>query len=135
MLKHQGVSNHNPEYAPMCFQLFRYERKLILDVEDHLLDLTHQGHVMYMCQQSRPSLVQIIAGCLFGAKLSYESMLAYDLLFPWNNFHWTLYQAYTISFNENEFQKVVFKIVDILSYLQCVPNLPSSHSTGIMGGW
>ena len=65
-----------------------------------------------------PSLLQILACRLEGAKLLSEPMLEY-----YNKLQWNLKRSKCIFVQENAFQNVVCEMATILSPLQCVNSL------------
>ena len=75
-----------------------------------------------MHNQTRPSLVQIMACCLFGTKPSNKPMILSTFV-NWtlgNIVQWDLNQNATIFFEENKFKNIMSKMVTIWSWLQCV---------------
>ena len=75
----------------------------------------------YKHQYTRPSLVQIMACCLFGAKPLSTPMLAYCWLVG-NKFQRHFIQNIIIFIFENWFQNVISKMDSILSWPQCDKN-------------
>ena len=94
--------------------------------------LTHWGQVthIYICQKPNPSLIQIMACCLFVAKPLSEPRLDYCLLV-----YWTLGHIIQWNFNKNSYnfirknasENVVRKMASILSQPQCVKILNHQH--------
>ena len=72
----------------------------------------------YMRQQTRPSLLHIMACRLTGAKPSSEPMLDYCYLR--NKLQWNLNQDSNIFIQQNAFESVVCETAAILSRPQCV---------------
>ena len=84
----------------------------------------------YMRPPSRPSLVQIIACHLFGAKPLSEPTLAYYQMDLRKIFQWNLNKNTSILIRENAFENTVRKMAAILSRPQCVkPNKPYAYCT------
>ena len=78
--------------------------------------LTHWAEWCLYVSVNKPSLVQIMACHLVGAKLLTEPMLLYCLFQPWWNLKWNS----SIFIKENTFENIVCEMAPILFRLQCV---------------
>ena len=114
VLLHQGISSRGADYVPMRFPVF----KGFIN--------SSKPNDSYLHKQTRPSLVQIMACHLFGAKPLSKPMLAYCELNPWNIFQWNLNQDTMIFIEENDFENVC-KMAAILWWSYCVKDCPDDR--------
>ena len=87
----------------------------------------------WMCMGEEPSenfiaLVQIMAWCLFGAKASFQPMLAYCYLPPYKQPQWKFDLNALICIQEGAHENALYKMASILSRSHCV-NLAIQEST------
>ena len=129
-------------------------RERLLDLSTHSLQLvwrsgTSRFHLLvpslinslrpcdaYMRWQPRPSLVQVMACCLFGTKPLSEPMLAHCQLDHLERTSVKFYQNSNIFIQEYAFENVVCKNADILFWPQCVDgfrDLTISQGSSIVG--
>ena len=79
--------------------------------------LTHWGQVMHICQCNIPTLVQIMACRLFGAKPLSEAMLLYSPLAPKDHYNFSKNLSRTQKFS---FKKMHLKTLSAKSWLFCL---------------
>ena len=72
-----------------------------------------------MRQQNKPSLVQLMACRLFGAKPFSEPMLEYFQLDPRNKLQWVFNRNINVFIQENTYVYVAYVMADILFRPQC----------------